>query len=224
MKIHIGPYKNWTGPYQIADKIFFWIDRRGLFADDDPRHERWDHKAHDKFGDWLAELDWLCNLCNWVESKKKRKVKIRIDNYDTWSMDHTLSLIIHPMLVQMKATKHGSPFVDDEDVPEHLRSTAAPPLTEEEKNYGGTDSLHEARWDWILDEMIWAFYQEANEDPDAPESPTTYSRKISDGIPFDDSPENVMSWEKFHEENAKFDKRKLNAFKLFGRYYRALWD
>jgi hypothetical protein len=224
MKVHIGPYNNWIGPYQIADKIFFWIDRRGIFADNDPRLDRWDHKAHDKFGDWLAEFDWLCNLCNWVESKKKRKVKIRIDNYDTWSMDHTLSLIIHPMLVQMKATKHGSPFVDNEDVPEHLRSTAAPPLTEEEKNYGGTDSLHEARWDWILDEMIWAFYQEANEDPDAPESPIAYSRKIMDGVPFDDSPENRVSWEKFHEENAKFDKRKANAFKLFGRYYRALWD
>jgi hypothetical protein len=224
MKIHIGPYRNWVGPYQIADKIFFWIDRRGLFADDDPRHERWDYKAHDKFGDWLSEVNWLTNFCNWIESKKKRKVKIRIDNYDTWSMDHTLSLIIHPMLVQMKATKHGSPFVDDEDVPEHLRSTAAPPLTEEEKNYGGTDSLHEARWDWILDEMIWAFYQEANEDPDAPESPSAYTRKIMDGVPFDESPENRVSWEKFHEENAKFDKRKANAFKLFGRYYRALWD
>ena len=224
MKVYIGHYRNWTGPYQIADKIFFWIDRRGIFADNDPRLDRWDYKAHDKFGDWLAEVDWVSNLCNWVESKKKRKVKIRIDHYDTWSMDHTLSLIIHPMLVQMKATKHGSPFVDDEDVPEHLRSTAAPPLTKEEENYGATDSLHEARWDWILDEMIWAFYQEANEDPDGPESPSAYSRKISDGIPFDDSPENVMSWEKYHEENTKFDARKANAFKLFGRYYRALWD
>jgi hypothetical protein len=224
MKVEIGHYRNWTGPYQIADKIFFWIDRRVFFADNDPRLDRWDYKAHDKFGDWLAEVNWVSNLCNWVESKKKRKVKIRIDHYDTWSMDHTLSLIIHPMLVQLKATKHGSPFVDDEDVPEHLRSAAAPPLTEEEKNYGGVDKLHEARWDWILDEMIWAFYQEANEDPDGPESPSAYSRKISDGIPFDGSPENVMSWEKYHEENTKFDARKANAFKLFGRYYRALWD
>jgi hypothetical protein len=223
MRVKIGPYGNWIGPYQIADKVFFWIDRRGIFADNDPCWERWDYKACEKLGDWLAD-SWVNKFCNWVESKKKRKVKIHIDNYDTWSMDHTLSLIIHPMLVQLKATKHGSPFVDDEDVPEHLRSAAAPPLTEEEKNYGGVDKLHEARWDWILDEMIWAFYQEANEDPDAPESPSAYSRKIADGIPFDDSPENRMSWEKYHEENAKFDKRKANAFKLFGRYYQALWD
>jgi hypothetical protein len=224
MKVHIGPYNNWIGPYQIADKIFFWIDRRGIFADDDPRHERWDFKAHDKFGDWLASFDWLTNFCNWIESKKKRKIDIRLDNYDTWSMDHTLSLIIHPMLVQLKATKHGSPFVDDEDVPENLRSAAAPPLTEEEKNYGGVDKLHEARWDWILDEMIWAFYQEANDEPDAPESPSAYTRRIADGIPFDDSPENRISWDEYFAENKKFNDRKANGFKLFGRYYQALWD
>jgi hypothetical protein len=207
MRVYIGPYTHYIGPYQIADKIFFWIDRRGIFADNDPRLDRWDYKAHDKFGDWLCEFDWLTNFCNWVELKKNRKVKIRIDNYDTWSMNHTLSLIIHPMLVQMKATKHGSPFVDDEDVPEHLRSTAAPALTEEEKNYGGLDNLHQARWNWILDE-----------------SPSAYSSKISDGVVFDDSPEDVLSWEKYHEENAKYHDRKANAFKLFGRYYRELWD
>ena len=223
MKVKIGPYREWIGPYQIADTIFFWTDRHGIWPDEDPRWNRWDYKASEKLGDWLSE-SWVNTFCNWIESKKKRTVEIKIDHYDTWSMDHTLSLIIHPMLVQMKATKHGSPWVDDEDVPEHLRSTAAPPLTEEEKNYGGTDGLHEARWDWILDEMIWAFYNSANDDPDAPESPSAYSRKISDGIPFDGSPENVMSWEKYHEENTKFDNRKANAYKLFGKYYRCLWD
>lgn len=223
MKVHIGPYTNWIGPYQIADKIFFWVKNR-FIPDDDPRSQRWDYKAHDKFGDWLADIDWLTSFCNWVDSKKKRKVKIHLDHYDTWSMDHTLSLIIHPMLIQMKETKHGSPFVDDEDVPEHLRSTAAPPLTEEEKNYGGVDSLHEARWNWILDEMIWAFYNEANDDPDAPESPTRYTRKIMGDMEFDDSPENHQSWEKYLEENRKYEERKQKAFLLFGKYYRCLWD
>ena len=57
----------------------------------------------------------------------ERKIVIHIDDYDTWSMDHTLAPIIAPMLKQLKATKHGAPFVDDEDVPEHLRSTNAKP-------------------------------------------------------------------------------------------------
>ena len=27
MKVYIGPYTNWVGPYQIAEKILFWMDR-----------------------------------------------------------------------------------------------------------------------------------------------------------------------------------------------------
>ena len=26
MKVKIGPYKNWFGPYQLAEKILFWKD------------------------------------------------------------------------------------------------------------------------------------------------------------------------------------------------------
>jgi hypothetical protein len=87
------------------------------------------------------------------KGERARKINIRIDKYDTWSMDSTLALIIHPMLVQLKQTKHGSPWIDDEDVPEELRSTSAPP----KENEWDTDDNHHARWDWVLDEMIWAF-------------------------------------------------------------------
>jgi len=44
----------------------------------------------------------------------KRVETILLDPYDTWNMDHTLALIIVPMLKQLKATKHGAPCVDDE--------------------------------------------------------------------------------------------------------------
>jgi NADPH:quinone reductase-like Zn-dependent oxidoreductase len=78
MKVYIGPYTKWVGPYQIADMIFFWINRRGIFADDDPRHKRWDYKAADWLGDKLAD-SWVSDFCNWVSSKNKRKIKVRID-------------------------------------------------------------------------------------------------------------------------------------------------
>ena len=26
MKVYIGPYKNWFGPYQLAEKVLFWLD------------------------------------------------------------------------------------------------------------------------------------------------------------------------------------------------------
>jgi len=73
-------------------------------------------------------------------SKKddKQKKSIRIDPWDTWNMAHTLADIIHPMLKQLHKTNHGAPYTDDEDVPEHLRSTNAKP----KKNEWDTDSNH----------------------------------------------------------------------------------
>ncbi len=37
----------------------------------------------------------------------RRKINVEIDYYDTWSLDHTLAMIIYPALLQLKATKHG---------------------------------------------------------------------------------------------------------------------
>jgi hypothetical protein len=138
MKVYIGPYKNWWGPYQIAD----------LFKKVGVSEEKCD-----KLGELLSET-WIMDFCNWIESKRKRTVKIRVDNYDTWNMDHTLSLIIVPMLKQLKSTKHGSPHVDDEDVPVELRTLNAPYV---DPNSGDIDDLWHKRWEWVMDELIWTF-------------------------------------------------------------------
>jgi hypothetical protein len=199
MKVYIGPYKSWYGPYQLVDIIFFWIDRKGIFADKDPRHERWDYRLAEWLGDKLADT-WLNDFCNWIHSKRPRKISIDIDEYDTWSMDHTLSMIIHPMLVQLKETKHGAPWVDDEDVPEELRSTAAPELTEQQKSYGETDGNFFKRWEWVLDEMIFAHASQFNDWEDE-----YYDRKDFDGM-------------------RVVQARIANGYKLFGRYYQGLWD
>ena len=50
----------------------------------------------------------------------ERKISVKIDEWDTWSMDHTLALIIHPMLLQLRDTTNGSPFIELEDRPEHF--------------------------------------------------------------------------------------------------------
>jgi hypothetical protein len=51
-------------------------------------------------------------------------------------------------------------------------------------------------WDWIMDEMIWAMDQLANEGNIDPE--IWYSKEFNDRI--------------------------SNALKLFGKYFRSLWD
>ena len=113
---------------------------------------------------------------------------VKIDPWDTWSMDHTLAPIILPMLRQLIDTKHGAPIVDNEDVPEELRPTD-----------GSTDPNFFKRWDWVMDEMIYAFDCKANKDD-------VYMR--------------LESQEEMKVEQARIS----NGFRLFGKYYEALWD
>lgn len=187
MKVNIGPYRNWIGPYQIAEKILFWKDK-----DDDTVFA---------FGEWLSNT-FLMRVCTWTDKKKKRKIKIRIDPYDTWGMDHTLALIILPMLKQMKATKHGSPGVEDTDVPEELRSTAAPAAAE----YDIDGKWHD-RWEWVLNEMIWAFEQIVNENNDSQ---------------FFDHSKNPIGYDL--EGHMAHQERITRGTTLFGKYYQGLWD
>ena len=230
MKVKIGPYKNWIGPYQIADALCFWArketDEYGFKHKPD-----WVHN----FGTWLSGGDdkdsWLQRACTWVESKRKRTIRVKIDRWDTWSMDHTLSYIVLPMLRQLNETKHGAPCVDDEDVPEHLRSTAAEP----KENEWDTDSNHFLRWDWVMSEMIYAF--ECQLDDTGEEKYWTGEWGKPDFVKSDreyPNPETGVMEPTYqlNEGTRKCDwdglkreqKRIQNGFRLFGRYYQALWD
>lgn len=134
--------------------------------------------------------------------KKKRNIKIEIENFDVWSLDHTLSLIIYPALIKLKKTAHGAPCVKDEDVPEELSSKNAIPKNPKDDEY--TDSNWFKRWDWVLDEMIWAFKEISTDFKNEPEwDPKTASRK--------------MGYEDYY-------KRISNGTRLFGVYYLGLWD
>ena len=131
------------------------------------------------------------------EPKNGETEVIQIHDYDTWSMDHTLAPIILPMLIQLKETKHGAPNVDWEDVPRELR-----PGGEELRAYnrdGTTDENFFKRWDWVMDEMIYAFDCKANKD------------------------DVIMRFDN-RKEIEREQKRISNGFRLFGKYYEALWD
>lgn len=159
--------------------------------------------------------------------KTERKIDIRIDYWDTWNLAENLALIIHPALVRLKEIKHGAPDTDDEDVPEELRSTNAAP----KKNEWDTDSLHFVRWNWILDEMIWAFSQLNIDWEDQ------YWSGKSDRY-FEELPETLENGEKLYEWKegplntlkCDYEARKVhgdriqNGLRLFGKYYLSLWD
>lgn len=149
----------------------------------------------------------------YTDDDTARQIEIRIDKFDTWSMDHTLALIIVPMLKQLKATKQGAPFVNDEDVPEHLRSTAAPPL----ENGWDIDDNHFKRWDWVIDEMIWAMEQVIKDD----ESQFYDHSEVDEEADFNTQLHQIKidraGLQQYHE-------RIQNGCRLFGLHFQNLWD
>jgi hypothetical protein len=225
MKVYIGPYMTWVGPYQIAEKILFWKDKYAVY-EGVPYEDHPDRVAIEKLGDFLDKIPGLTKFCQWNHNRQKRKVKIHIDGYDVWSADHTLAMIIAPVLKKLKEQKHGSPHVDDKDVPEHLRRTAAPSLTDEEKNTGHTDTLWEQRWEWVLDEMIWAFEQHSTDwesqyysgDTDLVTQKvegTAYSQLVA-------GPNHTFKVDR--KGTQAHAKRMTNGRRLFAKYYLSLWD
>ena len=219
MKVVIGPYRDWIGPYQIAEMLCWWVPKVKDSKDIVARKPDW---VHD-FGTWLAERKdgsdtLLTRFCNWVESKRSRQVYVRIDKYDSWSADHTLALIAVPLLRQLQATKHGAPLVDDSDVPEGLGLRSYE--TEKIKaNEWDVDDNHFKRWDWVLSEIIWALEQKLSDDCEA----QFHSQKNPDlkSRDFDQMMENMVfdreGWQAWQD-------RKTRGYKLFGKYFENLWD
>jgi len=154
------------------------------------------------------------NVFNWLWfDRRTQKIKVRIDKWDTWSMDSTLAHIVLPMLVQLKRTKHGAPWVAVADVPKELRPTKKD-INAYNKN-GTTDKNFFKRWDWILDEMIWAFNQKCRDSWE--DDYYEYA---------DDDTEQFglkLQWEDREGQKAH-QQRMTNGFNLFGKYYENLWD
>jgi hypothetical protein len=138
------------------------------------------------------------------------------------------------MLKQLKEAKHGAPSVDDKDVPKGLglRSTEAGP----KENDWDTDSNHFKRWDWVMDEMIFAFECKLD---DSWEDAFRSGEHDTVWIPIDKDGKSVSKEDaKFfrmdngpnHTYECDYEGMKVvqsridNGFKLFGKYYQGLWD
>ena len=180
MRVIIGPYHNWVGPYQIA---------KFLTKNDD---------YQDKI---VHVLDWvgISQVLEWLDQKKKRKIKIEIDDYDVWNADHTMSLVIYQVLQKYKEHITGSPKVDDSDVPEELKSTFIPSAE------SGEDINYHRRWNWVVDEVLWTFGElketETGLDDLYLHCDLDSNRKLID----------------------EYEQRMTNGLRLFGKYYRGFW-
>ena len=214
MKVYKSNYRNhWISPYKILEKLIFWRE----IDYDEPLIDKWSNRLLPFSKAYQAVMDFIHPKIDYV----------KIDRYDTWSMDHTLADIILPMLKQLDAEKHGAPHVDDEDVPMELQSWVSPAKDEYD-----TDGHHFARWDYVLNEMIFAFECKVDD---------TWQEKFSSGV--SDMKAVPCEWDENgkpkmyqyvkgpnhthkcdYECMAEVQKRITNGYRLFGKYYEALWD
>jgi len=108
---------------------------------------------------------------------------VKIEEFDTWNMDVTLSHIIVPMLEQFIKNCKSCAHIDLNDIP-----GVDPNIKSQDYE---TEFKH---WQYVLGEMLFAFKFVRDED-----SFSTTSNK-------------------------SLEARVNNGLRLFGKYYRYLWD
>ena len=209
MKIYKNrPKNNWLSPYSIVETLIFW------------REINYEEPLVENILKY-SKLPWFCDRLYDIRMFFNRDINyIKIDPWDAWSFEHTLSPIIAPMLRELKRQKHGAPFVEDEDVPSNLRSRKGGKI--------GNPDIHRIddevdpkffrRWDYILDEMIWTFETLSMDDHEGQFYDHTESRKIKD------LNKSIRKLKVDRVGLKKHNDRINNGLRLFGKYYRALWD
>ena len=102
-----------------------------------------------------------------------------------------------------------------DDVPKELRATKK--QLDKYSKTGDVDPKHYARWDWVMDEMIWAFEQKCRNNWES--DYYRFEEGADDGFPDGYK----LVWEDPKGANAH-QERMSNGFKLFGKYFESLWD
>jgi len=166
---------------------------------------------------------------------ENRKIDIQIDNYDTWSLDNTLAMIILPALIQLKLTKHGVPGEFVNNVGGDLDRNYVFDFIYDDEKRVFEESCN--KWNETMDKMIWSFQQIVDGQYDSKyhhgkmeigfkESSYTYTNPITGKTEkafemVDKNPDG--HWVDYiglelHE------KRIQEGLELFGKHMRDLWD
>jgi hypothetical protein len=125
-----------------------------------------------------------------------RVIDVEVHDYDLWNADHTIGLIVLPILKRLREDEiHAVPDVDNEDLPEDLH----------EKSHEARDDFLIKRWQYILDQMIFSFESTVGNN-------IHWMDQFFKNYAFDS------------EDYKNYEKRIANGFKLFGKYFQALWQ
>ncbi len=191
MKVYLGKYVYPVTTYDIASKIIFW----------DNIEYRKKLNAILKFGlsynQNSKKLSILSKVLNKYNSYQKRKVFIKIDDYDVHDLDYTLSLIIEPALKKLLNDEWLSFKADNEDLPKELQISddeyklISFTYLENDPRLPEIYNRLEQQPKYIINKMIYAFNILNSTESDKIKE--DYKKEIDEGL------------------------------RLFGKYFRNLW-
>lgn len=176
------------------------------------------------------------NIRKYNKGNTARKVDVKVEDFDTWSLDHTLASIILPALIQLKHTKHGVPGEFTERIGGDFdRNLVFDFIKEDDSEV--FDQLCD-RWDEVLDKMIWSFLQLSIEDDydhqyhhgkidfEWIESEHTYTDPITGKTEKTFSMKDKNPGSHWYDSIGQelHDRRIQEGLELFGKYFRSLWD
>lgn len=173
------------------------------------------------------------NFRNFNKGPTERKIEVKIERWDTYSMDHTAALIILPLLLQLKQSKMGVPseltYRIGGDFDDNLTFDF---IKEDDREV--FDKLCD-KWDEILDKMIWSFQQLVDDSYDnkyhhgntkmgwKPIEVTNPTTGVAETM-YEMVDENPSEhWYDSVGHNLH-NERIQEGLDLFGKYYRNLWD
>lgn len=163
------------------------------------------------------------------------RLAVRVDKFDTWSLDNTLAHIILPALLQLKASQAGIPSDLSSDIAEQMDGQLVFDFIHDDKDEVFDKRIKE--WDHIMNKMIWSFQQIVKGDWDdkyhhrEPEFKWTDSEHtVVD--PVTGKTEHLREMKDMNPGGHWFDRSGYNlhheriqeGLDLFGRYYMNLWD
>ena len=170
MIVFKSPFPRDITPWGVSRFLLFWlkedderIEKLGDFLafGEGGRSQVFDDKSSFTLYEFNEILDnrnqhetKFYKALQYINSKIKKIDYVKVHSYDTWNGDETLIDIIYPVLMMYKKEMNGSPNVDDDDVPDYLKSNA---VSFEH------DTLVHQKWEYVVNEMLFAFNPKNNE-------------------------------------------------------------
>lgn len=167
---------------------------------------------------------------------KLPRVNVEIEDYDAYSLDHTLALIILPALIDLKNAKQGVP-VEFASVGGEYDSGPQVCFEFYNETYNEAFELGIKQWEEVLDKMIWSFQQLVEDDYhnqyhhgelkwDWAENKEEMFNPFTGQIEKSYSIIDLNPGEHWYDsEGHKLHEERIQeGLELFGKYYTSLWS